>query len=312
MFDTILVPLDGSPFSAEALPHARTLARMSGARVALVRVCEPEAEADAQAYLDGVAGDLTAGGYRAVTMTRSGQTVDAILGAAEAAGAGLIVMSTHGRSSIGRFLLGSVADRVAHYAGVPVLLVRARPNADSEPQTGEAAYQRLLVPLDGSPTSAGALPLARDIAAYAGARVFLLRAVSEPSAEAELLESERVLQAVTGAVVRATDDLPDQPLSDPYQEELDRRRRGARAGLNAASDDLRAAGVEAEPVIEFGNAGTAILDLTASRDIDLIVMATRGRSGLTRFLLGSVAERIVHYGNRPVLLVRSQAQDGAA
>lgn len=312
MFDTILVPLDGSLLSAEALPHARALARMFGARLALVRVCEPESEPEAQTYLDAIAGDLRTGGLSAATMTRTGSVVDAILGAAEAAGAGLIVMSTHGRSSIGRFLLGSVADRVAHYAGVPVLLVRVQPNAESEPQTGEAAYHHILVPLDGSPASAIALPIARGIAASSGAQVLLLRAVSEPSAEAELLESERVLDAVTGAGIRAAEDMPDKPLEDPYQEEVDRRRRGARASLNAAAAGLHEAGIDTDAIVAFGDAGTAILDLTAARAVDLIVMATRGRSGLTRFLLGSVAERIVHYGSRPVLLVRSQTEGGAA
>ncbi len=147
MYHRILVPLDGSGFAEAALPHAHALAVNAGAELALLRVVLPpraeyqtpeplrlqavylDTEADALAYLDSVAADLRAAGLRVTVEVCTGPVVETILDYAESIHADLIVMSTHGRSGMARWFIGSVADKVVRAARLPVLLARPEPDA---------------------------------------------------------------------------------------------------------------------------------------------------------------------------------------
>lgn len=142
MYKNILVPLDGSELGEAALPQAMDIARCVGATLILMRVPDhpmmeyyidqPVVLADlrsrdaerARDYLDGVAARLKAEGIDVLTRVMDGAVADAILDVAATDDVDLIAMATHGRSGFGRFLLGSVADRVTRHAAVPVILVR--------------------------------------------------------------------------------------------------------------------------------------------------------------------------------------------
>jgi nucleotide-binding universal stress UspA family protein len=141
MYGRLLVTLDGSALGEKAVPHAVALARAFGATLDLLRVVPlalPEGPSDAGAvsalaqeadeaagYLGSLRGELAAAGLDCRTSVRSGDVADEILRHAEEIEADLIVMSTHGRSGLGRWVYGSVADRVLRQAETPVLLVRA-------------------------------------------------------------------------------------------------------------------------------------------------------------------------------------------
>lgn len=144
MYKQILVPLDGSALAEEALVHARYLAERFGSKIILLRVLvSPYAIAApdlilagydaadenfaqvAQEYLQGVAADLQAAGFQAVVRTCEGPVAEAIIDHASDIGVDMIVMSTHGRGGLSRWVYGSVADRVLQAAPCPVLLVRA-------------------------------------------------------------------------------------------------------------------------------------------------------------------------------------------
>ncbi len=147
MYRKILVPLDGSSFAETALAHARALAQCTGAEIYLVRVAvqpiyeyaapEPvlyqalreDTEAEAAKYLERVAADLTAEGFKVTAESCTGPVAETILDYAQEIRADLIVMSTHGRSGLARWFIGSVADKVVRAAILPVLL--ARPPARS-------------------------------------------------------------------------------------------------------------------------------------------------------------------------------------
>ena len=158
MFSKILIPLDGSELAEAILPEAETLAKDFGAEVILLRahalhsapylgespyamaeITHFEMEADRN-YLDGIADRLRARGLVVKTIQNQGRAADVILDTAEAVKADLIAMTTHGRSGVGRWLMGSVADAVIHAAKVPVLLSRglvresAQPEKVSQPQ----------------------------------------------------------------------------------------------------------------------------------------------------------------------------------
>jgi nucleotide-binding universal stress UspA family protein len=149
MYTHVLVPLDGSELAEVALPHAITMAKPTGATVTLLRILEPSVPGpamggqeglyiepefwqklqqdrlnEARSYLERVAARLTSEGLRAQIEVRRGSAADVIVDTAKELGADLIVMATHGRSGIGRWMLGSVADRVVRASHLPVLLIR--------------------------------------------------------------------------------------------------------------------------------------------------------------------------------------------
>ena len=140
MFKKILVPLDGSSFAEEALPHARELAECGGAEIVLVRVDEPYepppgifvpataipevVRLSAGEYLEQLVSRLRLAGIKVESAVLDGKVADAILKYAREEGVDLIVMSTHGRTGISRLLMGSVAEQIVHGARCPVLLIR--------------------------------------------------------------------------------------------------------------------------------------------------------------------------------------------
>ncbi len=142
MYKKILIPLDGSEFAEAALPHARVLATCTGAQLALLRVAiqplyeyfapDPlllqsvrvDTEEEAAAYVDRVAAELRADGFQVTAEACTGPVVETILDYADSIRADLIVMSTHGRSGIARWFIGSIADKVVRAAKLPVLLAR--------------------------------------------------------------------------------------------------------------------------------------------------------------------------------------------
>jgi nucleotide-binding universal stress UspA family protein len=292
MLTTILVPLDGSVLAERAIPYAVALARKTQARLLLMRavlahppVDVPLEEAQA-AVIERAEVELAAVAAR----VRDQQvTVDAvvhyddaapgILAVAEEQGADLLVMSTLGRGGIGRWIYGSVADEVLRHATVPVLLV----SASCERGWPTEAGLRVLVPLDGSELAEVALGPAREIAAGPGAGLSLLRAV-QPLAYTEADGAAEVLR------LQEEVELAD---ASRYLEDVAARQP---AGLEAVS---------LHTVV--GQPATQINEIARGQRVDLIAMATHGRGGLARLVLGSVATNVLQHTNVPLLLVRPSA-----
>ncbi len=141
MYKKILVPLDGSPLAEAVLPHAQALANAEGAEIVLLRVAVTpnegvfihnpvlaqniidEIEDEAKNYMNIEVAKLQKKGIKVSGITRDGFVPDTILDVAEETHADMIAMSTHGRTGVSRWLLGSVADRIVHYSSVPVMLI---------------------------------------------------------------------------------------------------------------------------------------------------------------------------------------------
>src|SRR6266540_169598 len=185
---TLLVPLDGSELATRALPYAAALARMTRGRVLLVHVGlvttlhEGErhtaiaASSDVRSLLADAAEWLRTQGVEGQATVVDGDVPPNLLRVARERGADLIVMSTHGRSGLGRVLYGSVADRVVHEAVLPVLLVPAA----AEVAWPDEGRLRILLPLDGSDTAERALGPLGELAGATGAELVLLRVVERP------------------------------------------------------------------------------------------------------------------------------------
>jgi nucleotide-binding universal stress UspA family protein len=286
MIANILVPLDGSALAERALPYATALAKTANARLRLYHVttdvgspADIRAELDVEAHLDQIASQLRANGVQATTAsTPAYQTAEAILNAACDPPADLIVMSTHGHSGLGRWLYGSVADQVLGQTDVPVLLVSA---ACRQPWPVDRPL-KMLVPLDGSDLSEAALGPARVLSHTLGASLLLLRVVEQ--------------------------DADNNWRFDPADLSL---RRVTPTDMQRAQEYLdgiaELPGPDTGPVdvlVDSGDPSAVITTTVATENIDLIVMATHGRSGLARLTMGSIATTTLQRAHVPILLVR--------
>jgi nucleotide-binding universal stress UspA family protein len=280
----ILVPLDGSQLSEAVLPLAEALARDHQADIVLVRALRPEpsteaevaAQEEAEAYLSGMAAALKAGGLPRVDWKVWYDAPDrAIADAARYNGVDLVTMSTHGRGGFSRLLFGSVAESLVRQTPVPVLLVRG------ELTWTPGAITRILVPLDGSEASEGVLRAVEGLAGPLDLAVHLLQVV-------EAIPSPGIVELPVAA----------PPAVDLRPAEAARYLEKIAARLEAKGLRVRAE-VREGPVVEM------ITRAAQESRAGLIAMATHGRSGLGRLLLGSVAEHVLRVAPVPVLLWRA-------
>jgi nucleotide-binding universal stress UspA family protein len=269
MLEPILVPLDGSDLAEQALPYAEALAT-PGCQLILLEVGQDEDElsllerhADSCAQLETAIGD----------------PAQQILQVARDLGVGLIVMTTHGRGALGRWAFGSVADTVTRTAPVPVLVVRPRAG---EPRA-IPLLRRVVVPLDGSALAEQALPIAQALAQKLNIPVHLITTIDVTS----LLPVEMLPTVAFDAGL--------------YDETVAQLRTDAEAWLTRAAQQLQRASVAATWEVLSGSPFLAISDaLTVG---DLLVMASHGRGGAKRWLLGSVAEKLIREAPVPVVIV---------
>ena len=291
---TIVVPLDGSELAERALPHAAVYARALGARLLLVTVWEgaedalakvlPGVAADLftageryyETYLSGAAAKLKGHGLTVDAEVLTGHTVDEIVRVAGERKARMLVLASHGRSGLGRWWYGSVVGEVIRRSPAPVLVIGPQVLAQV---AKEIKHGSVLVPLDGSQEAEAALAPAKEIAQMFGAEIVLAQVLS--------WAGEAFLFDVPGTTVAEI----DVEMTKAAGEYL------ARVAATLGADQR----VRAE--VLHGMPAEALIDLVKRDAIDLVVMATHGRSGLTRAALGSVADRVLH-ASAPVLLIR--------
>jgi nucleotide-binding universal stress UspA family protein len=314
MYRTLLVPLDGSPFAEQALPLAVGIARRSGAAVRLAQVLPPvpsiygeaalfledEVEAhyrerrraEQQKYLDQVAARLRERVPGEVTTElREGEVADLLHAEATHSRADLVVMTTHGRGPLWRFWLGSVADELIRRLPVPLLL--ARPQEAPAPAE-EVAFRHLLIPLDGTPLAERMIERAVELGSLFDADYTLLRVVRP------------VLVAGVPAMVGSVGEEAHALLNrmEQIQEQL---RRTAAAYLEGVAGRLRGRGLRVQTRVAVDEQpGAAVVREAADPVIDLVALETHGRHGVSRMLLGSVADKVIRGAARPVLVHRPQ------
>jgi nucleotide-binding universal stress UspA family protein len=236
----------------------------------------------AAAELDEAAQTLAGTGVNVERVVAAGEPDEEIVSAAAHHGVELIAMASHGRGAIGRAIFGSVADRVARTATVPVLIVRPSEEDAREP----VAIARLVVPLDGSEIAARALPVASDLARRLGVPVHIVRAIDP-------VTSMPVARGVFGAAPIVNAELTDRLWREAESE--------AESTVADAMTSLKDEGIDASGAVLNGSPFFAISEVTQPGD--LIVLTSHGRGGVRCWLLGSVAEKLVREAPVPVLLV---------
>ena len=307
MFRRILTPLDGSTLSEGILPYVRTLAPALGARVDLLRTyqdltfelgaqdegdiasvmsaLEPVAarlHQEAESYLNRVAAGFQEMGVLTTVSVRSGPTAVHIVNEAEEVDGTLVAMSTHGRTGLGRWIMGSVTDRVLHTTMAPLLVVH--PERGAPPGESTAAITTLIVPLDGSELAETVLPIAQEVAKATGAGVTLARTVGVPSGY--YTEGDEAAPLGVGIVGQMEDE------AEVY------------LGMHAAA--LRRGGVgRVRTHVSRGTPAVEIEELARETPDSMIIACTHGRSGVGRTVMGSVIDRLARHSGHPALIVRA-------
>ena len=264
----ILVTTDGSPESESVFPAIMPIVRTDDPQVSVLYVIEdPDASFMPPARLAKACGALRAANVRASLEVREGIPAEEILRAAREKKADLIAMSTHGRGGVVRLIAGSVAEEVLRRSKVPVLMTR--------PETPIHSWKRIAVALDGSERSETILPEAAALAKKMGA----------------VLE---VLHVIHPVVAGGAGEVPVVlPPKDPMPY------------LNGILKRLAAEGLPPQVAVLEGGTSQAILRHLEASGAGLLCMTTHGRTGMTRILLGSVAEEILRKAPCPVLLRRN-------
>jgi nucleotide-binding universal stress UspA family protein len=285
MYDDILLPYDGSEGAAEVLHHASEIAHWADATIRVlyvadttrdsVTVVEGHAvdvlEREGADIVDEAAKTLDTLGVSHETDVVQGNPAPTIVEYAEQYGQDLLVMPTHGREGISRYLMGSVSEKVVRLSPVPVLTVRMRPD-----ETLEFPYERILVPTDGSAAATHAAERTLSLAATLDATVHAISVVDD---------------SALGPDVRST----------KAGKENERAATDAVETVASAAEERGIEKVVSH--VEHGAPVEAILDCIESNDVHAVGMGTTGRRGTDRILLGSVAEKTVRSAPVPVLTI---------
>ncbi len=298
---SILVPTDFSEHAERALQYAFAFAKQFEGTLHFAHVVDAT-------MLTGVRGDdMSLGGAGVVELLQTmqdysegklaelmdrasregisaskhlvvGNPTTELLRLIDSTGSTLVILATHGRSGFQRFVFGSVAERIVRESAVPVLSVKQREH-DFVAAGSKLAIKRVLYPTDFSDFSKKALPFAESLARQFGATLVLFHATEVP--------------------VMLPDALPEAAMQLGPQLE---------AEAKTLIDNMRQGipGINVEAEVRIGPAASEISAFAQSTEVDVIVVPTHGRSGLSRMLFGSVAEKVVRLAKCPVLTIRPE------
>ncbi|MBI4564650.1 MAG: universal stress protein [Planctomycetes bacterium] len=303
MLKRILIPLDGSETAEAALTQMRHFLKRQDSEVVLARIVEPlhvqrmgelsvpeEVRREARSYLEKWERRLSDEGVRVRSVLGEGSAADELLKLVEQERATLIAMTTHGRTGLSRWVFGSVAEKMLRASRVPLFLLRSfEPGGKGalEPAAkAERAFQKILVPTDGGKRSLTALPYAIGLARLFNSSLVFLHVrelpLSPPGSFAGMVPAWPLASAAP----------PDEPTPE--------------SSLASAVERAKAEGIKTESHVVSGDPASEIVNQSASHKADLIVMATHARQGVSRWVLGSVTEKVLRAATVPMLVVRTE------
>jgi len=301
VLDRLIVLLDGSTLAECILPHVVTVARAFTAQVSLLHVLEPGltlgrpepidplawhiGKAEARTYLDDVADRLQQVGLQVETALLEGHAATAIVDFAADRDAGLVFLSSHGRSGLSGWNVSSVAQQVILRIRRSVFIARAYQPAI--PDLEGAHYRRVLVPLDISQRAESVLPVVTTLARHAGGQTLVAHVVRRPempSREPLSPEDAGLAEQLVQRNLREATTYLDQ--------------------LNARMPiDVECRLLNAESV------ALALNDLANQEQVDLVVLSAHGYTGAARFPYGSLVTSFIAYGSAPLLIVQDLSPD---
>ncbi len=344
MFNKILVPLDGSTLAERAIPHAEQFAHIFGSSIFLLQVLDPTSfhenpnaidplswqirKAEADMYMQGIAirtrehlGENAINEKQKKSRVdysiREGKTAENIVNFAHEEAIDLLVISTHGSGGLSRWNISSVTQKVINLIYLPVLIVRAY----NQPNTEDARirYHRILLPIDSSRRAefslSAAIALARGDMSMGSVSTADDQTLDRNAPELPSPQTKIILAAVIGP--------PELPIPEPYPIEIELLSKQllhlSRLAVNDYLNEMKERlTVESEAlIIENISASSAIQELASQEeDIDLVILCAHGYTGRATSPYGRVAQNYIEHGTKSVLviqdLLRHQVQPTAA
>lgn len=284
MFERMALLLDTSELSEAVIPYALHLASKMGSELDVVNVIESEGAGErlSKAYLDKIVEEIKEPGIknkRSIIMR--GKAADQIIDYAERNKIDIIAMTSHGHSGIKRWVIGGTADKIIRGTRIPVLLVYNKGKSLLSLQSH--TFTHILLPLDGSKAAEATLPYVESIVSSTKVKVSLIRVLS-PLVDQYAGPEEYVVD-YTGKIMQALEE-------------------DATDYLKQTAKSLEEKGILVSTTIVLGFPASEILKYVEKQKVDLVVMSTHGRSGMGKWILGSVASKVLHSLEIPLLLIR--------
>ena len=287
MSERILVPLDGSNSAEIVLPYVIEIAARSGAEIVIVSVSE--SAADMTAYMQCISAqvqkDLKEWGALEIKVNTEVLTCKPELELLCYAGEhniSMVAMASRGASNQTQWLLGSIAAKVLRASQHPVLLIREAAHVSTIEE--KRLIRKILAPLDGSKIGEAAIPSTAALAQALGAELILFQAV---------------------APIRVSAAQFEDSWTDIIQKDEEARRDATTIYLEEIAKPLRDSGLGVSMATGSGSPADQIIDYAEANTVDLIAMSTHGRSGIGRWVFGSVTDKVLHAGNTAVFVVRA-------
>jgi len=289
MYENILVPLDGSELAEKALSYAKSIAKLKKSNLILFAVSltifVDRRDRLFTSYLETKAKELNAEKIKASTATGYGDVAEEITKYADANKMNMIVMATHGYSGAKQLMFGSISQKVLYSSKIPVLLVKPKSTKTS------IEFNKILLPVDGSPFSESTFPYAEELARKNKKELLILHICEPP-----------VVPSYGTRPINAT----WKKRQDEMWSEIELQATNYLKKKTAA---LKKQGVQADFKViraQSKEVSQTILKVCKEENVDLIIMATQGRTGVSRWVYGGVANRIVRESTYPVLLIRPE------
>jgi nucleotide-binding universal stress UspA family protein len=304
MFHKILVPLDGSPLAEEAMETAMAVAKANQAQVLLLRSIQPvytmapvvageyewiwpeyareDSRREIRDYLNGVKSRYDCPDCPVRIIALEGDPASVIVDTADEEKVDLIVMSTHGQTGIRRAVFGSVTERVLHSVSCPVLVTRTK-----DP------IRRILITLDGSELAEEAMEPALEVAHALNASMILLR----------------INEILPVNPVEPGGSSWEWEVTEPKQRLMGELRQAAEGYLREIAQRYDLSPADVQTIVLDGSPVDRIQEFARLYGIDLIAMSTHGRTGLRRWLYGSVTLKVMRASECSMLIIRPPEED---
>ena len=302
MFDTILVPLDGSQLADCVLPHVVAISRSFDSEITLLRVLEKNlASTSAQMfdllnwqinktksslYLEKIKARIQELSVRTSLAVVEGLVAEGIIEYAQSQGMKLIVLSSHGRNGLTQWGISSITQKIILSAQTSLLIVRAHQYGTySEKLSTAPLYQRILVPLDGSQRAENVLPIITQLANFHKSQLHLVHVVKTPEMARQLPPAPEDIDLANRVIERNREEAAN------YLEQL--KSRSYLEGIAVQTH-----------LITSENAAVALHQLEEQEQIDLVALNAHGYSGNHQWPYGSMVNNFILYGKAPLLIVQ--------
>lgn len=302
MFDSILVPLDGSQLAECVLPHALAIAQTFDSDVQLLRVLEKNqvsmpaqlfdfvnwqiSKTQAGLYLDEVTARLEERGLQSGAAVLEGRVAEEIAAYAQQADIQLVILSSHGRSGLTQWGISSVSQKIILSALTSVLIVRAHQQGPLLEESLETpAYSRILVPLDGSQRAENVLPVVAKLALKQHAQIHLAQVVQPPEMARQMPAALEDIELSNRVVARNREE------AARYLEQV--KGRSAFEGIPVYTH-----------LLTSENACVEMHRLVEEHGLGLVILSAHGQSGNQQWPYGNLVNNFIAYGKVPLLILQ--------